>query len=225
MAPIGKLYGDLRQYQTKAILSAAAISGLEIEQPPVEFGVTNKSPEFTQKFPLGRIPSFEDNEGFKLTEGVAIARYVSSLVPEAGLLGRNAKETAQIDQWVHFAEVEILIPASNIYIGIVFKYLPGFNEEQRKFYQERVELSLKFVEVYLASRPSAFLVNDTLTLADIILAVCLRRAGQTVCGTKEREQVYPHTFAFFAKVSGDERIKHLFGKPEFVDEPLTLRAE
>lgn len=158
-APIGKLYGDLRQYQTKAILSAAIISGLEIEQPPTEFGITKKSPEFIRKVPLGRIPSFEDNEGFKLTEGVAIARYVSSLVPEAGLLGHNTKETAQIDQWIHFAEAEIVIPANNIYVGITFKYLPGFNEKQRKYYQERVELSLKFLEDYLTPRSSALLVT------------------------------------------------------------------
>lgn len=128
MAPIGKIYGDLRQYQTKAILSAAIISGLEIEQPLTEFGITNKSPEFIRKFPLGRIPSFEDNEGLKLTEGVAIARYVSSLVPEAGLLGHDTKETAQIDQWVHFAKTENLIPANNIYVGITFKNLPGLTK-------------------------------------------------------------------------------------------------
>lgn len=135
-----------------------------MEQPPTKFGITNKSPEFIRKFPLGRIPSFEDYEGFKLTEGVAIARYVSSLVPEGGLLGHNTKEIAQIDQWIHCAEAEILIPASNIYIGVTFKYPPGFNEE------ERVELSLKFLEDYLTSRSSAFLVNDTLTLADIVQA-------------------------------------------------------
>lgn len=225
MAPIGKIYGDLRQYQTKAILSAAIISSLEIERPPTEFGITNKSPEFIRKSPLGRIPSFENNEGFKLTEGVAIARYVGSLVPEAGLLDHSTKETAQIDQWIHFAEGEILIPANNIYIGTTFKYLPGFNEEQRKYYREHVELSLKFLEDYLTSRSSAFLVNDTLTLADIILAVCLRRAGQSVCGAKEREHIYPHTFAYFAKVNSDERIKHVFGESDFVDEPLTFKAE
>jgi len=62
-------------------MSAAAISGLEIELPPFEFGVTNKSPEFVQKFPLAKIPGFEDNEGFKLVEGTAIARYGKSLPP------------------------------------------------------------------------------------------------------------------------------------------------
>ncbi|KIO11050.1 hypothetical protein M404DRAFT_127133 [Pisolithus tinctorius Marx 270] len=225
MAPIGKLYGHPRQPQTKVILSAAAISGLEIDLPSFEFGVTNKSPEFTQKFPLAKIPAFEDNEGFKLIEGTAIARYVSSLVPDAGLLGRDAKETAQVDQWVHFAETEIYLPVSNIYAGVVAKYLPGFNEEQHKHYKERAERSLKFLEDYLASRPSGLLVNDSLTLADIVLAMAVQRAGQTVCGVKEREQVYLHVYAHFAKVTNDERIKQVFGEPGFVDEPLAFKAE
>ncbi|KIN93034.1 hypothetical protein M404DRAFT_605208 [Pisolithus tinctorius Marx 270] len=75
MAPIGKLYGHPRQPQTRAILSALTISGLEIDLPPFELGVTNKLPEFTHKFPLAKIPAFEDNEGFKLIEGATIARY------------------------------------------------------------------------------------------------------------------------------------------------------
>ncbi|KAI5998939.1 glutathione S-transferase C-terminal-like protein [Pisolithus orientalis] len=225
MAPIGKLYGHPRQPQTKAILSAAAISGLEIDLLPFEFGVTNKSPEFTQKFPLAKIPAFEDSEGFKLIEGTAIARYVSSLVPDAGILGRNIKETARVDQWVHFAETEIHLPSSNIYLGMIAKHLPAFSEEQHKHYKERAERSLKFLEDYLASRPSGLLVNDSLTLADIVLAMAVQRAGQTVCGVKEREQVYPHVYAHFAKVTNDERIKQVFGEPGFVDEPLAFKAE
>ncbi|KAI5984345.1 glutathione S-transferase C-terminal-like protein [Pisolithus albus] len=225
MAPIGKLYGHPRQPQTKAILSAAAISGLEIELLPFEFGVTNKLPEFIQKFPLAKIPAFEDNEGFKLIEGTAIARYVSALVPKAGLLGHNVKETAEIDQWVHFAESEIYVPASNIFAGMVAKYVPAFSEEQRKHYQERAERSLKFLDDYLASRPSGLLVNDSLTLADIALAAAVQRAGQTVCGAKERQETYRHVFAHFEKVTNDERIKHLFGEPGFVDEVLSFKAE
>ncbi|KAI6035775.1 hypothetical protein EDC04DRAFT_2183366 [Pisolithus marmoratus] len=94
-----------------------------------------------------------------------------------------------------------------------------------EIYQERVEFSLKFLEDYLASCPSAFLVNNTLTLADIVLALPLRCAGQTVRGIKERMQVYPYSFAYFAKVNNDERIKHLFGESGFIDEPLTFQPE
>lgn len=39
------------------------------------------------------------------------------------------------------------------------------------------------------------------------------------------EHVYPHTFAFFAKVNSDERIKHVFGESDFVHEPLTFKVE
>jgi elongation factor 1-gamma len=35
----------------------------------------NKKPEFLGKFASGKIPAFEDNEGFTLFEATAIARY------------------------------------------------------------------------------------------------------------------------------------------------------
>jgi hypothetical protein len=111
------------------ILSAAAIAGLEVDVKPFEFGVTNKSPEFLDKFPLGKIPAFEGNDGFALTEGASIARYgqcldftacyieqhllftilslVASLAPESGLLGDSLKDAALVDQWIHFVEHEI----------------------------------------------------------------------------------------------------------------------
>ncbi|KAI6104918.1 glutathione S-transferase C-terminal-like protein [Pisolithus croceorrhizus] len=227
MAPIGKLYGSPRQPQTKAILSAAAISGLEIDLLPFEFGIANKSPDLTgpQNLPLSYTPAFEDNEGFKLIKGTSTARYVSALVPKAGLLGHDVKETAQVDQWVHFASSEIYVPTANIYAGMITKDLPAFTEEQRKHYQERAERSLKFLDDHLASRSSGLLVNDSLTLADIILATAVQRAGQTVCGVKERERVYRNVFAHFEKVTNDERIKHLFGEPEFVDKALSFKAE
>lgn len=142
MAPIGKLYGHPQQPYTIAILSAAAIAGLEIESPPFELGVTNKDPDFVRKFAMAKIPAFEDIEGFKMIEGAAIARYVGSLVPESGLLGRNAKETSLVDQWVHFAETEIILTVMTIYYGIVAKILPGYTTEQHEFHMQRITRSL-----------------------------------------------------------------------------------
>jgi hypothetical protein len=46
-----------------------------VDLKPFEFGVTNKSPEFLDKFTLGKIPAFEGNDGFTLLEGASIARY------------------------------------------------------------------------------------------------------------------------------------------------------
>ncbi|KAI5998956.1 glutathione S-transferase C-terminal-like protein [Pisolithus orientalis] len=193
MTPIGKMYGYGSQPQTKAILSVATSSNLEIELLPFEYGVTNQSPEFTLKFPLAKIPAFESLNGFNLTEGAAIARY--------GLLGRNAEETALVDQWVHFAEFKIYM-------------------DRHKWHEERIVRSLRFLDNYLEKRPSGLLVNDNITLADIFLAVATERAGQTTCGNAERKQTYPHVFAHHAKVTSDERIKDVLGEPGFIEERL-----
>ncbi|KAI6126614.1 glutathione S-transferase C-terminal-like protein [Pisolithus sp. B1] len=201
MTLIGKMYSHIDQPQAKVILSVAALSNLEIELLPFEYGVTNKSPEFTQKFPLAKIPAFESLDGFRLTEGVAIARYVSSLVPDAGLLGRSTKETALVDQWVHFAESEIHMDASMIYAGAGLKLLPGYNADLHKWHEERVSAT-------------------GITLADVFLATAIQRVGQTICGAAEREQIYPHVFAHHAKVTSDARIKDVFGEPGFIEERL-----
>ncbi|KAG6329843.1 hypothetical protein ID866_9244 [Astraeus odoratus] len=43
-----------------------------------EYGITNKSPEFLQKFPSGKIPAFEGREGLMFFEGAAIVRHGTS---------------------------------------------------------------------------------------------------------------------------------------------------
>ncbi|KAI6126616.1 hypothetical protein F5141DRAFT_1060349 [Pisolithus sp. B1] len=232
MAPIGKLYGSPGQPQMKAILSAAAISGLEIDLLPFKFGVANKSPDVTgtQNLPLAYIPAFEDNEGFKLIKGTSTARYVSALIPRAGLLGYDVRETAQVDQWVHFANSEIYVPTANIYAGMVTKDLPAFTEEVHFISNANTTRNVWSVRssswmTILLHALLACWMNDSLTLADIILATAVQRAGQTVCGVKEREQAHRHVFAHFEKVTNDERIKHLFGEPEFVDKALSFNAE
>lgn len=90
---------------------------------------------------------------------------------------------------------------------------------------QRVNSSLKFLEDYLATRSSAFMISDSITLADIFIAGAAKRAGMTICGPTDREKTYPHIFAHYAKVAADERIKAFLGQPQFVDKPLAVQAE
>jgi hypothetical protein len=92
MAPIGSLWGDIVQRQTKVvsrgrpfppgvsqpfkqILSVAALNGLELVLAVPEFKFSDKPKEFLTKFPYGKIPTFEHSEGWTLSEGASIARY------------------------------------------------------------------------------------------------------------------------------------------------------
>jgi elongation factor 1-gamma len=58
------------------IKAAAALSGLTVDHPASYVHYEdNKKPEYLAKFASGKIPAFEDKDGFTLFEGTAIARY------------------------------------------------------------------------------------------------------------------------------------------------------
>lgn len=64
------------------IKSVAKLTGVEIALPEAYVHHTdNHKPEFLSKFPLGKIPAFESTDGFKLVEGIPVARY-STLAPD-----------------------------------------------------------------------------------------------------------------------------------------------
>lgn len=54
----------------------ARLTGLEIALPEhYEHHTDNNKPEFLSKFPLGKVPAFETADGFKLVEGIPVARF------------------------------------------------------------------------------------------------------------------------------------------------------
>ncbi|KAG6379378.1 hypothetical protein JVT61DRAFT_11842 [Boletus reticuloceps] len=74
MAPIGALWGFLRQVQTKVVnLIIVALNDLELEQP--EWNWSDRPAGFTSTFAYGNVPAFDGADGFKLIEGSTIARY------------------------------------------------------------------------------------------------------------------------------------------------------
>ena len=64
------------------IRAAAAYGDIKIDLPEAYVHYEdNKKPQFLSKFPHGKIPAFEDKDGFKLFESIAIARYSESSFP------------------------------------------------------------------------------------------------------------------------------------------------
>ena len=100
-----------------------------------------------------------------------------------------------------------------------------WREQQHEFHVQRINRSLQFLEKYLATRPSGFMINDSITLADLVVANAAVCAGMTVCGATEREKDYPHIFTHCIRVSSDEKVKDFFGKPDLLEKPLSVQAE
>ncbi|KAL4071749.1 glutathione S-transferase C-terminal-like protein [Scleroderma citrinum] len=223
MASLGRLWCYPPQRQTKVILAAVAIAGLEIDTPPFEFRVSNRSPKFLAKFPLGKIPALENDAGFTLVEGALIARYVCSFAPESGLLGRDIEEQAHIDQWMHFVEYEISMFSLEIQ-ALHSGCLGAHSKQMFEGLVERQARSLRFLDTYLGSCPSGFLVGGRITLADIALAATTQQAGRVTCGAAERA-LYSNIFNHYEKVVFDPRVKTAFGEADFVEKALAYNEE
>lgn len=74
----------------------------------MEWAVTNKTPEYLAKYPLGKIPGFEGADGTLLSESNAIANYIAEVGSRRDqLLGATPLERARIEQWLFFGEVHV----------------------------------------------------------------------------------------------------------------------
>ncbi|KAJ3067305.1 Elongation factor 1-gamma 1 [Podochytrium sp. JEL0797] len=167
MAPIGKIHTYPNNVRAAKALIAGKYNGVEIETVDVEMGKTNKTAEFLNKFPLGKVPAFEANDGFTLYESNAIAFYVAAYKQGTELLGASPKESAQIQQWIAVADNE-LAPAAATWLFPIMGYMPN-NEQNTIKAKEDVKKVLTVLNQHLLNH--TYLVGETITLADITV-VC-----------------------------------------------------
>ena len=84
---------------------------------------------------------------------------------------------------------------------------------------------LDHAETYLATRSSGYLISDSVTLADFVLAAMVHGPSFTVLGTAERAK-YPNVFTHYARVTEAEKVKQFWGTEGFTEvaikEPKTL---
>lgn len=129
------------------------------------FGETNKSPEFQKKFPGGKVPAFEGNDGKLLQDSNAIAYYVSN----NQLKGQNEFDKAQILQWIGFAEGEVL-PAGCAWVFPILGIIKNSPSSQEAFQRAKNDMktALTILNSHLLTR--TYLVGERITLADIVVA-------------------------------------------------------
>ncbi|KAF7327317.1 Glutathione S-transferase C-terminal-like protein [Mycena kentingensis (nom. inval.)] len=202
----GTLWTTPTQFTGRAIKATAAYGGVKLAFPEnyVHFK-DNYKDEFKQKFPYSKVPAWEGADGFLLFESAPIARYVASLAPESGLLGKGPKDAALIDQWMHLMEevndytetIECLLSGSSApYSASMMKKVTG--------YQMR---ALKTLDGHLGER-KYFL--EQLTLADIWVASLVLRACGIILDTKAREGL-PHLMRHLAEVISMPVFEGIFG--------------
>lgn len=83
--------------------------GIEIEQVDVSIMEgEHKSQEYLAKTGSPQVPALELSDGTFLVESPTICRYLEAIHPEPNMLGRDAREVAEIDMWQRRIELRLM---------------------------------------------------------------------------------------------------------------------
>ncbi|KAJ7287504.1 elongation factor 1-gamma [Mycena rebaudengoi] len=220
MTSIGTLWTTVPgTKQTKVILATAALGGITLDVPAdYKHYEDNKKPEFLSKFPHGKIPAFEGKDGFLLFEGSPIAKYVAGLSPNSGLLGGDAKEAAQVDQWIHLIDAEISANQSAVVDLLNGNGSIPYSKQAHTYYTNEFLRAIKTVNEHLASR--TFLVHERITVADLTLAAAIHSSVRW-CLDPALRKTYANAIRHMETVVNNPKLKAIFGETVYCDKAPT----
>ncbi|XP_014783693.1 elongation factor 1-gamma [Octopus bimaculoides] len=206
----GTLYTYPDNFRAYKILIAAKYSGANLtvasSPPAFQFGETNKSNVFLEKFPLGKVPAFESSTGECYFESNAIAHLVGS----AQLRGTSVEDATCILQWINFADNEIL-PASCTWVypclGII-----QFNKQETEKAKEQIKKVLTVLNQHLQTR--TFLVGEKISQADITVCCNMLQLYKLVLDPEFRKS-YINVNRWFTTMINQPQVKSVIGTFSF----------
>jgi len=156
-----KLYsGDLSPYSARVRMQiyAKGINDIAIELPP-QFG----TPQFRDRFPIGRIPVL-DIDGDMLPESEVIAEYLEDIYPTPSMLGVNARETAHIRVIARIGDIYIM---NNMFMLAGQSYAATRNDGVIDLLAGQVVRNVKALDAFIGK--DGFACCGRLTMADCAL--------------------------------------------------------
>jgi len=200
------LYTYPENFRAYKALIAAEYSGTRVKvvSAPPEFvlGVTNKTDEFLSKFPLGKVPALTTAEGKNFSESNAIAYYLA----DEQLRGKSVEDKAFVQQWVSFADNEIL-PASSAWVFPVMGIMPPNKQAMDK---AKVELRRSLLALNSHLHYKTFLVGERITLADISVMSNLMLAYKWVLDPEFRAG-FNNVTRWFVTMVNQKNVKKVIG--------------
>ena len=194
------LYHDLRAPNPRRVRIFLAEKGVPYDTIEVSIAAAeHHKPEFRKKNPLALLPVLELADGKVLRESMAICRYIEELHPEPNLLGADAWERAQIEQWNRHAELELLIPIAQVFRNTNAFWVGRIKQsaEYGEIVRELVGTRFDWFEEELGQRP--YIAGPRFTVADIT-ALCAIDFGK-VSNLRVKAETHPNLAAWHKRVS------------------------
>ncbi|XP_055385089.1 elongation factor 1-gamma [Condylostylus longicornis] len=213
----GTLYTYDENFRAYKALIAAQFSGAKVNvAKDFVFGETNKTAAYLQKFPTGKVPAFETADGKYLLESNAIAFYLAN----TQLRGTNDFQQAEIQQWISFADNEIL-PASCAWVFPLLSIMQN-NKQVIQNAKEDITAALEILNKRLIH--NTFLVGERITLADIIVFCNLIHLYQYVLEPSLRAP-YGSVTRWFTTILNQPQVKAVVKPFELCTKTLEFDAK
>ncbi|CCH62140.1 hypothetical protein TBLA_0G01980 [Henningerozyma blattae CBS 6284] len=171
---------------------------------------STSSPTFIKEFPLKRIPVFITSDGVKLQEMTPLSIYLANFISDKKVKAQLLSEGNILDQalqgkWMSLSNTDFFTCAANIFYMSVGNW-QYYEELDEKFWKE-VNAAASVFEERLSK--NNYLVNDNITLADLITGVQWAFSFQHILGEEFRSK-YPSIEPWVRRVIGEPILKEQF---------------
>ncbi|KAK2577369.1 hypothetical protein KPH14_003485 [Odynerus spinipes] len=174
---------NLDTHQTTALYIFLKVTGIPFEAKPIKLiKLEQLTPEYEAINPFKKVPAIEHN-GFKLTESIAIVRYLSREYNiSQHWYPSSSKEQARVDEYLEWQHLNTRLQCASYF---AVKYLnplrtgrPSKPEQAEKYKASMLDCLSLIENTWLKDKP--FLTSDKISVSDIF-GVCeveqLRLAG------------------------------------------------
>lgn len=164
-----KLYTNRFAPSPRRVRMYAAEKGIALELVEIDIASGEiAQPAYLEVNPLGEVPTLELDDGTRLTESMAICRFLEELHPGNPLFGRTPAERAEVNRWCDRLLFRMYVPTTHVFkhthpfwAGRVVQ-LPQWGELQR----DAVLAEYAALDARLAT--SEHVAGDAFTMADVV---------------------------------------------------------
>ena len=210
-----KLYGQ--GPRLGKCLIVAKFAGVDVEVPPFTAGITNKTPWYKAMNPNGKFPVLSTPNG-PLFESNVISKYLLSVGTNTSLYpsAKSPEDLTRfhIDQWIEWSNC-----FDDTYVNWIY-FIAGwrpYNEAEVAACvpptKARFLTSLASLELHMTNKQ--WLVGDSMTLADLIVAINLHVIFVTVMDDEIRAK-HPNVTRFITSVYAHPTILSILPESAFI---------
>ncbi|MXU66799.1 glutathione S-transferase family protein [Oceanomicrobium pacificus] len=150
-----------------------AEKGIDLPREQVDIMAGEQFLAHAERVGTFHVPALHLDDGSWLTETVAICRYLEALHPEPNLMGRDAREAAEIEMWSRRMEFQLFYPVAQVLrhgnpkMAVMEDQVPQWAEANRT----RVQSGLELLEHALSR--DGYVAAGRYTIADITAFVAV----------------------------------------------------